>query len=248
MADDNISDGSPKRTAWNKGKKLGFVPAGAFKKGHKPWHAGKKVDPSQHPTFGHRKPHSEETKRKMSERRKGRTPWNLGVRGKYKHSAETRAKMGAARKGRPRPDVVENCRLMGLKYGGQKRSPEALRAMAEKLRGRTHTMEVRKRLSEAKKGPKNPAWRGGINPEFRALRGSMAIRIWRKAVLERDGRACVLCGTTKGPLHADHIKPFCDYPELRFDITNGRTLCFDCHKKTDTYGVNARKHKAKQSA
>lgn len=41
------------------------------------------------------------------------------------------------------------------------------------------------------------------------------------------------------PLHADNIKPFALYPELRFEVTNGRTLCIPCHKKTGTYGRGA---------
>lgn len=58
---------------------------------------------------------------------------------------------------------------------------------------------------------------------------------WAKMVKDRDGRKCVLCGSTTN-LHADHIKPIALYPELMRDLSNGRTLCFDCHKKTPTYG------------
>lgn len=46
---------------------------------------------------------------------------------------------------------------------------------------------------------------------------------------------CVICGKG-GKLQSDHIKPFALYPELRFDVNNGRTLCISCHIKTDTYG------------
>lgn len=58
---------------------------------------------------------------------------------------------------------------------------------------------------------------------------------WRKAVLERDCYKCVLCGSGES-LQADHIKPHSKFPELRREVSNGRTLCKDCHKKTDSYG------------
>lgn len=69
------------------------------------------------------------------------------------------------------------------------------------------------------------------------LRGSRKWREWRLAVYERDNYACVLCGDNKGGnLEADHMKPRYLFPELTFDIDNGRTLCKPCHKKTPTYG------------
>lgn len=58
---------------------------------------------------------------------------------------------------------------------------------------------------------------------------------WRKAVLARDGGRCVQCGSTHR-LQADHIQPVSKFPELLRAVANGRTLCFDCHKKTDTFG------------
>lgn len=82
-------------------------------------------------------------------------------------------------------------------------------------------------------------WKGGITPENHKLRTSLEYRLWRKAVFERDKYQCIWGGKEHGnKLVADHIKPWSDYPELRFAIDNGRTLCVECHKKTETYGVH----------
>ena len=66
--------------------------------------------------------------------------------------------------------------------------------------------------------------------EKMAIRNSMEYRDWRKAVYERDGYTCQICGKRGGNLNAHHIKHFAQYPELRMDITNGITLCYDCHR------------------
>lgn len=92
-------------------------------------------------------------------------------------------------------------------------------------------------------GEKNGNWRGGITPLHRKLRNSEQYKEWRKAVFERDGYTCVWCGQKGGKLNADHIKPFCAFPELRFDVSNGRTLCIACHEKTDTYLSGALKYR-----
>lgn len=67
---------------------------------------------------------------------------------------------------------------------------------------------------------------------------------WRKKVLGRDEFRCIECGTEDraSRLEADHIKPFLLYPELIFELSNGRTLCKPCHAKTSTYG-NSLEHR-----
>jgi hypothetical protein len=101
-------------------------------------------------------------------------------------------------------------------------------------KGRKFGDEFRKKLSEAKKGKytgkANPNWRGAkVHPDKR-LRASYATKKWSADVRERDGHKCVECGSS-GKLHAHHIKPWKQAPELRWDLSNGITLCPTCHQK-----------------
>ena len=53
---------------------------------------------------------------------------------------------------------------------------------------------------------------------------------WRMAVFKRDNFTCQKCGVVGRELNAHHIKPYAKYKELRYDLSNGITLCEDCHK------------------
>ena len=64
---------------------------------------------------------------------------------------------------------------------------------------------------------------------------------WRKSIWIRDDYTCQKCGIKGGCgkaviLNAHHIKSYSKYPECRYDMNNGITLCIDCHKLTDNYG------------
>lgn len=86
-----------------------------------------------------------------------------------------------------------------------------------------------------KRGINHWNWRGGVTPTNQKLRASFEYREWREAVFNRDNFTCQNCGTRGGTIHADHIKPWAFFPELRFDVNNGRTLCVPCHEITPTY-------------
>ena len=83
-----------------------------------------------------------------------------------------------------------------------------------------------------KKGELNPNWKGGLTSQNGLIRASARFQEWRQAVFERDNWTCQDCRKRGGDLEAHHIRTFSEYPELRFDISNGRTLCLECHKKT----------------
>lgn len=160
--------------------------------------------------------HSQETKQKMSEVKRGTHA-----------SEETRKKMSAVHKG-------------NKSTLGKHPSEETRKRMSEAQKGRIISEETRKRMStamvsKAMRGEKSYLWKGGITPINQKIRRSFEYRLWRKAVFERDHYTCIWCGK-QGNIQADHIKRFSDYPELRFAIDNGRTLCFPCHRTTDTYG------------
>lgn len=78
----------------------------------------------------------------------------------------------------------------------------------------------------------------GITPINERIRKSPDYKDWRKKVFERDDYTCQSCGKHGGNLNADHIKAFALFPELRFELSNGRTLCVPCHRKTETFGTN----------
>lgn len=88
------------------------------------------------------------------------------------------------------------------------------------------------------RGDKSPHWKGGVTPLNQSIRISLKYKEWRRKVFERDDYTCQICRKRGGNMNADHIRPFSTCPSWRFRLSNGRTLCEECHKTTDTYGYS----------
>lgn len=76
-------------------------------------------------------------------------------------------------------------------------------------------------------------WQGGVTDPNHEARNTQDLKSWRRAVYQRDNYTCQRCGlkgVRKHPIEAHHIKAFAQYPELRFEVANGITLCKEDHK------------------
>jgi 5-methylcytosine-specific restriction endonuclease McrA len=162
-----------------------------------------------------------------------------------KHTKESKLKMSLAKKGKPKKYKLN---LEGLKLGwgllkGKHQKEEVKDKIRQSLLGRKASFATRKKMSKSHKNRKEKHWnwKGGVSRlhklERQLVSYTFEYRFWRRSVFERDKYVCGMCGNNKGgKLEADHIKSWRNYPELRYSIDNGRTLCHECHKKTETYG------------
>lgn len=160
------------------------------------------------------KPFTEEHKVKLSESNKGKHF--------IKHTEETKLKIKQKRALQGNPTLGKHWKL----------SPEVL----EKRKGRKWNESQRLKIPESLRGEKNWKWILDRTKLKRYLgskeRGSPAYHYWRKQVWTRDNWKCKIENEScNGRIEAHHILSWKDYPELRYNINNGITLCHAHHPR-----------------
>ena len=85
-------------------------------------------------------------------------------------------------------------------------------------------------------GEKSSSWAGGFVPAYKYMRNWRIAKEWRKAVFNRDNYTCQSCQKTNCYLEAHHLLPFSFFPDLRWVVSNGQTLCKECHALTKKGG------------
>ena len=169
--------------------------------------------------------HSEETRRKMS----GSAMGNKNAFG-ITPSEETREKIRQSKLGKSRPDMIGHKWVVGNTWSrGKVLSSETKQKISEAKKGVSLSAEHKAKLSAtAKRGAEHHNWKGGITSEDKKLRSKFQ-QYTQQLVFQRDNYTCQICDAYGSPIQVDHIKSWAKYPELRFDMTNCRTLCMACH-------------------
>lgn len=90
-------------------------------------------------------------------------------------------------------------------------------------------IEIEREWNKNNPGDLHWNWKGGISSVNKVIRNGARTKEWRKIVFERDMYTCQYCRKKGGILHAHHILSFANFPESRFDLDNGMTLCKKCH-------------------
>jgi len=116
-------------------------------------------------------------------------------------------------------------------FFGKKHTSKTKELISKLHKGKEIPMEMRYRISKNLSGEKSPNWKNGSKERNKNDRLKLEYRLWRKSVFERDNYTCGICGQHGGKLNVHHKKNFADNIYLRTSISNGITLCEECHLK-----------------
>jgi 5-methylcytosine-specific restriction endonuclease McrA len=112
-------------------------------------------------------------------------------------------------------------------------SDETRKKMSEAQKKRKHTENTKRKMSLAHGGNGTP--QRSSKRYYHIL--DKKYKEWRSKVFARDNWTCQTCSGKSEigkPIYIEphHIKGWAKYPKLRYELSNGVTLCKECHKLT----------------
>lgn len=155
--------------------------------------------------------------------------------------------------------VAKYCSVECFRINTPLKGNQYRKGLPSPMKGKKHSLETIKQMSESKKG--QIAWNKGIkcpwtternlrdNPKRKGenhwkwisdrtkiipkqKRNDYAYKEWRKNVWLRDNWRCKIANPDcKGRIEAHHILGWTEYPELRYQVNNGITLCHTHHPR-----------------
>ena len=138
-------------------------------------------------------------------------------------------------------EMFKKCRK-GISLSGEHKDK-----IGKAHKGKAISIETREKLSKAGKG--KPAWTKGLkglmagekNANWISDRSKIKVydrqygtlhTEWARTCKDRDSRRCKLGNKEcKGQLEVHHIYRFSEYPNLRYETSNGITLCHFHHPR-----------------
>lgn len=167
----------------------------------------------------------------------GKAMYRLIQRGKYIGCKSCASKGNKSHLGQKLS--LETKQKMSLAHIGRKKSLAHNLAISKGRKGIQFTEEHRKKLSESRKEYFAKGGKGWNWIEDRTLlkddhkdRGGQLHRDWSRNVKFRDSWNCKIANEDcEGRMEVHHILGWKEYPELRYEINNGITLCHAHHPK-----------------
>jgi len=161
--------------------------------------------------------------------KKGNSPWNKEKKGLQHHSSKTRWKIGVGNRGKPRSEETKRKIRDGNK--GKIVSEETRRRIGKTSKGRYPTKETRDKMGNSRRGEKNGRWLGGISFEPYTIDFN---KQFKGKIRERDNHCCVICSKSQNELKRKLVVHHIDYNKLNTFPQNCISLCLLCHIQTNT--------------
>lgn len=135
---------------------------------------------------------------------------------------------------------LNESRSKGCEYCGKIFTVDDCQHNLAKFRARRFCCTRCSALACRPHGSDHPMWKSDLEEKQRTSRGPQ--QSWAYRVKTRDNWTCQQCGAQGGRLEAHHIDEFAKNKELRWDVENGITLCWECHKRLHAQERETRKN------